>query len=84
MQGKGKELQHGKLTARTPTVQLDYQFITQAKKPLKEGEKPTDENSHIVTVRCAVDTLYGLGLEVIVGRKGNDKLAETELSKFCV
>ena len=72
MKGKGKELQHRKLTSRTPTVQLDYQFITQAKRKLNTDEKPTDENSHIQTVLCAVDTLSGLGLEVIVQKKGYD------------
>ncbi len=65
-------------------MQLDYQFITQAKRQLKGDEKPTDENSYIQTVLCAVDTLSGLGLEVIVGRKGNDTLAETELVKFLI
>ncbi len=72
-----------KLTSRTPTVQLHYQFITQATRKLKD-EKPTGENSRIQTVLCAVDTLSRLGLEVIVGRKGNDKIAETELVKFLI
>ncbi len=82
MKGKGKELQHRKRTSRTRSVQLDYQIITQAKRQRRDDEKPTDENSHIQTVHCAVEICSGLGLEVVVGRQGNDKLAETELVKF--
>ncbi len=32
----------------------------------------------------AVDSVSGLGLEVFVGRKGNDTLAETERVKFLI
>ncbi len=35
-----------------------------------------------MTVLCAVDTLSGLGLEVNVGGKEQDKLAEAELVKL--
>ncbi len=35
-----------------------------------------------MTVLCAVDTLSGLGLEVIVSRKGNCKPAEAQLVRF--
>ena len=85
MSGKGKETHHRTLGKdRTPTVQLDYQFITQPKRPLQPDEQPDAANSHIVTVLVAVDTLTGLALEAIVNSKGADKLAETELCKFLV
>ena len=70
------------LRDRQPTVQLDYQFITQAKRELRLDESVTEENSKYVTVLCALDTKTGLGLEVIVTKKGNCKIAETELVKF--
>jgi hypothetical protein len=83
--GKGKEAQHRKLgNDRTPTVQLDYQFITQPKRQLAQDEQPDANNSHIVTVLVAVDTLSGLALEAQVNSKGADKLAETELCKFLI
>jgi hypothetical protein len=70
--GKGKEAQHRKLgTDRTPTVQLDYQFITQPKRPLQPDEQPDAANSHIITVLVAVATLTGLALEAVVNSKGS-------------
>ena len=54
--GQGKELQHRQLTDRHPTFQLDYQFLTQAKRQLQPGEEPNDSNTHYTTVLCAVDT----------------------------
>jgi hypothetical protein len=83
--GKGKEAQHRKLgNDRTPTVQLDYQFITQPKRQLAQDEQPDANNSHIVTVLVAVDTLSGLALEAQVNSEGADKLAETELCKVLI
>ena len=42
------------------------------------------ENSHIVTVLVAVDTLSGLALEAQVNSKGAGELAENELCKFLI
>lgn len=82
--GKGKEQHHLKLASRSPTVQLDYHFLAQPKRQLGPNEAPNESNTTYLTVLCAHDSASGLGLEVVVERKGLCKTAEAELTKFLV
>ncbi len=79
---QGKELHHNTFQSETPTVKLDYDIATGAKRPLQPDEKPNDTDSHYKTILCVAHTLTGLRLEVVVTRKGHCNTAETKLVKL--
>ena len=66
------------LTERNPIIQIDYNFMTSKVQPLSgDGSTPPS-----VTLLTAVDVLTGLGLCIVVPKKGRCPYAKAELLRF--